>query len=174
MQLVLFNLVGVSDLKREEGKGSFYIIISFLAKSTSPSPRSPAHRTPPAPQLRHRRLAQIRTPRQYFKYACPQLVVVQYLFLVMVEDALKDPQSLKYLFIEPFQVKAKFYPLFFFALLMLGSIRVDLLVPIILGAVFHLTSCNSLITRISTFLDDRFLSEQLVSVGFLKTGSEHR
>lgn len=92
----------------------------------------------------------------------------------MVEDAIKDPESLKYLFIEPFQVKAKFYPLFFFFILLLSGIRVDLLVPIVLGGLFHLIRCNNLITSISTYLDDKLLTENLVSVGFLKTGSEHR
>lgn len=92
----------------------------------------------------------------------------------MVEDALKEPESIKYLFIEPFQVKARFYPLFFFLILMLTGIRVDLLVPLLFGGLFHLVRCNGLITRISTYLDDKLLTENLVSVGFLKTGSEHR
>lgn len=89
----------------------------------------------------------------------------------MVEDAFKDPESIKYLFIEPFQVKAKFYPLFFLLILLISGIRVDLLVPLFFGGVFHLIRCNSPITSISSYLDDKLLTENLVSVGFLKTGS---
>ena len=34
MQVILFLLMGLSDLKREEGKGSYYLIMSFTVKST--------------------------------------------------------------------------------------------------------------------------------------------
>jgi hypothetical protein len=71
----------------------------------------------------------------------------------MIEDGLKEPDSIKYLFIEPFQIKSKFYPLFFFILLTIGGVRVDLLVAILLGVITHLIRCNSLMTKISEYLD---------------------
>ena len=62
--------------------------------------------------------------------------------MVMVEDAFEVPEDKKYLFIDAFQLKAKFYPLFVFVLLMVTSIRVDLLVPFGLGLAFHFGKGN--------------------------------
>lgn len=92
----------------------------------------------------------------------------------MIEDGLKDPDGIKYLFIEPFQLKSKFYPIFYFVLLTIGGVRVDLLVPIIFGLMLHFTKCNNLLTRMSEFLDSKLLNEKMVNAGFLKTGSELR
>jgi hypothetical protein len=92
----------------------------------------------------------------------------------MIEDGLKEPEDIKYLFIEPFQVKSKFYPLFYFALLTIGGVRVDLIVPIVLGIIINFTKCNNFTTRLSEYLDSKFLNEKMVNVGFLKTGSELR
>lgn len=92
----------------------------------------------------------------------------------MIEDGLKDPDGIKYLFIEPFQLKSKFYPIFYFVLLTIGGVRVDLLVPIVLGLILHFTKCNTLLTRMSEFLDSKLLNERMVNAGFLKTGSELR
>jgi|LakMenEpi03Aug12_release.lakeMendotaPanAssembly.Ray.scaffolds.fasta_scaffold986508_1 hypothetical protein len=92
----------------------------------------------------------------------------------MIEDGLKDPDSIKYLFIEPFQLKSKFYPIFYFVLLTFGGVRADLLVPITLGLIIHFIKCNSFLTALSDYLDLKFLNEKMINAGFLKTGSEIR
>ncbi len=60
----------------------------------------------------------------------------------MVEDAFKIPEGIKYLIIEPFQIKSRFYPALFFLVLSIGGLRVDLLIPLVLGILLHFIKCN--------------------------------
>ena len=120
------------------------------------------------------KLAYILIFDQYFKYFFHDVVIIQYLFLIMIEDGLKDPDGIKYLFIEPFQLKSKFYPIFYFVLLTIGGVRADLLIPITLGLIIHFTNCSSFMTTLSEYLDSKFLNEKMINAGFLKTGSEQR
>lgn len=57
---------------------------------------------------------------------------------------------------------------------MITSIRVDLIVPFILGVICHFTKINNLSIWISYKLDDKCLSERMVEIGFLKTGGQQR
>lgn len=92
MKLLLFNVVGISDLKREEGKGSFYIIISFLVKSTdTDKERYTVAVLLLSVELGDRRMAEVQHAAQHCKYSSDYAVIIQYLFVIMVEDALKDP-----------------------------------------------------------------------------------
>lgn len=81
------------------------------------------------------------------------IVAIQYLFLVMVEDAFAEPERHKYLFIEPFQLKARFYPLAMFLLLMVTSMRVDLVVPFLLGVASYFGKVNIGASKISAKLN---------------------
>lgn len=47
----------------------------------------------------------------------------------------------------------------------------DLLLPIVFGVTLHFTKCSNLVTRMSEYLDERFLNEKMINAGFLKTGS---
>lgn len=62
------------------------------------------------------------------------------------------------MFIEPFQVKAKFYPMFFFVILTIADIRVDLLIPIIFGIICHFTRVKKALILLSSKLDERFVN----------------
>lgn len=92
----------------------------------------------------------------------------------MVEDAFRVPENLKYLFIEPFQLQARFYPIFFFLFLTVTGLRVDLLIPFFLGIICHFSKLEKLLTWISTKLDAKLFSEKLINLGLRKTGSEQR
>ena len=94
--------------------------------------------------------------------------------MITVEDAFARPESLKYLFIEPFQLKAKFYPLFMFVILMAVSIRVDLIVPFFLGIIVHFGKVNAASDWVSKKLNEKFLSERMIELGFIKEGAGER
>jgi hypothetical protein len=88
--------------------------------------------------------------------------------MIMVEDAFASPEDHKYLFIESFQLKAKFYPFFIFIILMAVSVRVDLIVPFFLGIAIHFGKVNVAADWISKKLNDKCLSDRLVGLGFIK------
>lgn len=94
-------------------------------------------------------------------------VPIQYLFLIMVEDAFEDPEGLKYLFIEPFQLKSKFYPIFFF-LILITSLRVDLIVPLLLAILFHFAKVHVFALWVCKRLNTSFLTERMIGLGFIK------
>ena len=91
--------------------------------------------------------------------------------MIAVEDAFAKSESLKYLFIEPFQLKAKFYPLFMFVILMAVSIRVDLIVPFFLGIIVYFGRVNAALDWVSKKLNEKFLSERMIELGFIKEGA---
>lgn len=63
--------------------------------------------------------------------------------MVSVEDAFSDPEVKKYFILYTFQLKARFYPLFIFVVLMITAIRVDLILPFFLGIGIHFGKINS-------------------------------
>jgi len=94
----------------------------------------------------------------------------------MVEDALtnlnQNPSQsvdnntqeirLKYIFIEPFQLKTTFYPLFIAILLNIFGFRLDLIIPTLLGLIFHICKVKNIMNALSMKLDGIFLNEALI------------
>lgn len=52
----------------------------------------------------------------------------------------------------------------------IGGLRIDLIVPIVFAIILYFIKCNELITKMSTFFDDKLYGEKLQKIGFVKTG----
>ena len=94
--------------------------------------------------------------------------------MIAVEDAFAEPENIKYLFIAPFQLKAKFYPIAMFLLLMVASIRVDLIVPFFLGVAVHFGKVNKGIKWLSEKMNEKLVTDRLIGLGFVKDGQADR
>ena len=72
-----------------------------------------------------------------------------------------SPQKNRYFLIDPFQIKNLFYPIFLCIILELIDLRIDVLIPLVMGVLLHFLKLDKLLMLISKKIDGKIISEKV-------------
>ena len=82
------------------------------------------------------------------------------MFCLMVgfREMAMDPHKNRYFLIDPFQIKNLFYPIFLCIILEFINLRVDIVIPLVLGVLLELLKLDRFLMFISKKIDGKIIS----------------
>lgn len=83
-----------------------------------------------------------------------------------------EPEVLKYYLTHPLQITSRYYPLLFLVVLLLASLRIDPVVPCLVGVILHFAKFRVCAGALALKIEERLYGERMTALGLVKTDSE--